>query len=198
MEDKVRIAQKTGVLPNHLNTEKHRMNKNLGRAIKRSKVAMENQRAGVKLNDLDTQLADARATVRALEQEKKQLRQETGIKRRPKRTTKLGQQLLDLDYAAPCPASMSTPQATPGPSTVTTGFPTTSNAPPPLPHNPEFTNVHSVPQPAILPGTWASPGLTGDGLGGSSSSGGPGSYSFEWPFLGSQFEFNDNTYLRGL
>ncbi|KAM5532214.1 hypothetical protein V8D89_014114 [Ganoderma adspersum] len=135
MEDKVRIAQETGVLPNHLNTEKHRMNKNLGWAIKRSKAAMENQRAEVKLDNLNTQLADARATVRALEQEKKQLHQET--------SPSMGQ----------------------------------GNA--------------------ILPSTWANPGLAGDRLG-LRGSGSRGSYSFEWPFLRSQFEFDKNTYLRGL
>ena len=115
MEDKVWIAQETGVLPNHLNTEKHWMNKNLGYAIKHSKVVMDNLRVADKFEDLDTQLAEAWATICAIKEEKKQLRQEMGLKWWPKCITKLGQHLLDLDSEAANPASMLALEATTGP-----------------------------------------------------------------------------------
>ena len=80
MEDKVWIVEETSVLPNHLNTEKHQINKNLRHAIKWSKAAMENLKAADKFNNLNTWLIEAWATIHAIKEEKKQLHQETGLK----------------------------------------------------------------------------------------------------------------------
>ncbi|RPD58705.1 hypothetical protein L227DRAFT_654467 [Lentinus tigrinus ALCF2SS1-6] len=97
IESKVEAAAKSTILPNHLNTEKHRMLKNTNRAISRMAKAREKQTLSNTMDGLDNRLAEARAAVRALEQEKKAFREETGFKKRPKRASKAAQQLSAID-----------------------------------------------------------------------------------------------------
>ncbi|KAL1943790.1 hypothetical protein VTO73DRAFT_3608 [Trametes versicolor] len=87
MADKMSAAEKSAVLPNHLNTEKHRMIKNASRAKSRIKKASEYYQAHGELMIVDDQLQEARArlkeaqdAVKTLGAAKKQLRDTTGIK----------------------------------------------------------------------------------------------------------------------
>lgn len=84
---KITAASKSAVLPNHLNTEKHRMIKNTGRAMSRIKKAAQQHQAYTEVASVEDRLQEARArlkeaqdTVKALGAEKKQLRETTGIK----------------------------------------------------------------------------------------------------------------------
>ena len=97
VEAKVKTAQSSAVLPNHLNTEKHRMSRNTARATGRAMKAMERNNASDTLDGIEDKLAEARArqkeaqeAVKNLMQEKKQLREVTGLKRKPKRAAKVG------------------------------------------------------------------------------------------------------------
>lgn len=119
VDTKVHVASQSTILPNHLNTEKHRMIKNTNRAIARTEKAREKQVLSNTMDGIDSCLAEARATVRALEQQKKQFREETGYKKKSKRTTKAAQQLDALDGSSMSPA-LALAAGTRGSSTLST------------------------------------------------------------------------------
>ncbi len=100
---KMKAAEESAILPNRLNTEKHRMIKNTSRATARANRAMEKHQASDVLDDVDHRLTEARARhkqaledVRAAEKEKRELKEQTGIKRKLKSTTKRAHELQGL------------------------------------------------------------------------------------------------------
>ncbi|EIM79030.1 uncharacterized protein STEHIDRAFT_116833, partial [Stereum hirsutum FP-91666 SS1] len=95
MEEKVTLAEQSGILPNHLNTAYHRLHNNQLRKDRRAKAAAARREAENEVESIDDSIRDAAAHLKDLREQKKAVQQQTGVKAPRKVTARTKDSFLD-------------------------------------------------------------------------------------------------------